>query len=146
MASDPVSERAAARVAATWAELGFRVRGIRYMLFVRTEPLPQRTASGRIWLPNRLTNFFNDLPNKVYTRAVVCSAGPTATSKWGIRESDRIFFRRQDFAWYRKMADNTYFGWVEAPHVLGYPYDDDPEAERLAFERREALNEGYAFA
>lgn len=116
------------RVEQTWKELEFKIRPTRYWVFVRTEHLPQRTRSGRIWLPPKLVNFFGELPHMQNIKGVVCSVGPIASEKFGLKVGERVLFKRLEFAWYKKMQDGTYFGWINCNHIHGYVDGDAEEA------------------
>ena len=115
------------RVQQTWDELGFRVRPIKYWVFVRTEPLYQRSEGG-VWLAPQ--EFYgNRMAHQVLVRAIVCSCGPVAKGHYGFYEGQRVLFKRLHFAHLRKMEDGTYFGWISAAEIVGEPTGIDPETE-----------------
>jgi hypothetical protein len=120
------------RVQDTWDELEYRIRPLRYWVFVRTEGIPQKTESGLIWLPTKLTGFFGELPHMQLVKAVICAVGPQAAKNLGLKVGERVIFKRLEFAWRCKLADGTYFGWINANHIHGYPEDDEEQVKRQA--------------
>lgn len=117
------------RIQQTWDELGFRVRPLKFKVFVRTEPLFVRDESG-LFLPPSRTNLYGDrMAHQVLVRALVCAVGPVARDHWKFEEGQRIVFKRLHFAWLRKMDDGTYFGYIDAAEILGEPTELDPEVE-----------------
>jgi len=110
----------------TWDELGYRIRPLKYWVFVRTEP-PYRRTEGGVWLPHKQVDFYGGLPHKRVVKGVVCAVGPTATVKVG----ERVCFQRLHFASRQRMADGTHFGWIDCNQLLGYPEDDDAEERWL---------------
>jgi len=113
----------------TWKELGFKVRPIKYWVFIRTEPLYQRTEGG-IWLNPKQSSFYgNRMAHQVLVKAVVCSVGPVARDHYGFEVGQRIVFKRLHFAHLRKMEDGTYFGWISAAEIVGEPKDEDAAEE-----------------
>lgn len=124
------------RVKQTWDELEFTVRPVRYWVFVRTEHLPQKTYNGTLWLPPKLTNFFGELPHLQVIKGVVCSVGPQAAENLGLKSGERVVFKRLEFAWYKRMQDGTYFGWINGNHIYGYVEDDeDDDMRQMATDR-----------
>jgi len=106
----------------TWKELGIkRVRPLRRMLFVRTEPFENKTASGLLFLPGRLHGFFGGLPHMRNVFGTVVSAGPDCTVKIG----ERIMFVRLHFAhWKPLLEEGAYIGWIDETQVVGYADPD----------------------
>jgi hypothetical protein len=102
-------------VAETFAEMGIvGFKPWRDLVFVRTKPMPQKTGS--IYLPNKLASFYGELPNMQLVTAIVVAVGPKTTLLVG----DHIVFLRLNFAYWRRMEDGTYFGWIQEPNVYGW--------------------------
>lgn len=96
----------------TWAEVGYRVRPLRNMLFVRTEPPPDRIGS--IVLPPKLQGFYGPLPAGVTVTAMVLSAGPKCEAQVG----DIVAFIRTPFARWLDFADGTKVGWIPEDQLM----------------------------
>jgi len=111
----------------TWAELGYRVRPLRYWAFVRTEQ-PHRRTEGGIWLSPKEQTFYGGMPHRRIIKATVCAVGPTVVE---VAVGDRVCFQRLHFSKRERMADGTYFGWVDSNQLLGYPEDDEDEERWL---------------
>jgi hypothetical protein len=99
----------------TWEEVGYRVRPLRWMVFVRTDPIPQKVGS--IYLPFKLQTFYGELPHLQVVTATVLSVGPKAL---GLQPGDRVAFARLHFARWLDMADGTKVGWIDANQIAGY--------------------------
>lgn len=96
----------------TWAEVGYKVRPLRDVLFVRTEPPP--TKIGSIHLPPKLQGFFGPLPAGTIVTAVVLSAGPKCEFKVG----DVVAFIRTPFARFLDFADGSKVGWLPEEQLM----------------------------
>lgn len=118
------------RVEETWEELGYKIRPLSYWAFVRTEPLPQKTASGLIWLPPKMATFYGELPHMQPIKAVVCSVGPAAPAD--LVPGVRVVFQRLHFARHVMLKDGTYFGWINPEQIYGIPLDDEDSDRRQA--------------
>lgn len=128
------------RVAETWAELGFKIKPMSYWVFVRTDPVERRR--GLIWLPDKVADFWGGgLGHQRIVTAVVCAVGPTVSPNHGFVVGDQVAFKRLHFVHYRKMEDGTYFGWINANEVVGFP---EPEQQVEEAKTPELLNPEYA--
>lgn len=113
------------RVADTWAELGFKLRPLRKLVFVRTELRPER--EGLIWLlPSERTNYAG-LGHTVFMRAVVVGTGPDCKI---LKVGDRVAFTRLFFAWLFKLQDGTLVGYIDADNIaaedlIEYPQESE---------------------
>lgn len=94
-------------------------RPLRDVLLVRTNPMPLRTGS--IFLPNKLTSFYGELPHMQPITAIVLTAGPKAVAKPG----DQIAFMRLHFIRWETLEDKTVAGWISEANVFGWA-DLDP--------------------
>lgn len=101
-------------VAKTWTEVGFKIRPLSRMVFVKTLPLD--TKIGSILLPPKLTSFHGELPHMKMIYAIVMAAGRDATVKSG----EQICFLRLKFAWLIKLEDGCMFGWIDENDITGY--------------------------
>lgn len=110
-------DAALASVEAAWEELGFRVRAQAYWVFVKTEPLPQKTDSGKLWLPPSMTTFYGPPAHTHYLYGTVLAAGPRCAEE--LKPGVRIYFPRVQLAKYRGFADGTHFGWLSQEFVVG---------------------------
>jgi hypothetical protein len=102
-------------IAATFAEMdipGFKPW--RDLVFVRTNPMPQKTGS--IYLPTKLASFYGELPNLQLITATVIAVGPKTT----VLPGETVVFMRLYFAYWRRMEDGTYFGWIQEPNLTGF--------------------------
>jgi len=117
------------RVDQTWEELGYKIRPLKYKVFVRTEPLFMRSEGGVFLAPNATQLYGNRMAHQVLVRAIVVSAGPVARDWWKFEVGQRIVFKRLHFAWLKKMEDGTYFGYIDAAEILGEPVELDPDVE-----------------
>lgn len=104
----------------TIKELNYTIEPLNRLVFVRTDKVSDRTASGLIVLPPKIVNFFGVLPHMRIVTAAVIFAGPEAT----LRVGERICFKRLHFARYLMFEDETFFGWIDETQVLGYAADD----------------------
>jgi hypothetical protein len=103
---------------------------LRWMVFVRTLPLEQKTESGKLWLPPSCTDMYPsmyvELPHLRIVRAIVLAAGPKA---YAANPGDTILFKRLHFAYWKKMADGTYVGWLDYNDVIGFDAEDPHESQ-----------------
>jgi hypothetical protein len=99
-------------VDASWADVGFHVRPLRNILFVRTEPPPEKIGS--IYLPPKLQGFFGPLPKGTVVTAVVMSAGPKCEFEVG----DVVGFIRTPFARFHDCKDGSKVGWIPEDQLL----------------------------
>lgn len=99
----------------TWAEVGYRIRPLRFLVFVRTEP-PEKKV-GSLFLIDKDASFYGGLPHQRLVRATVLSAGPAANVKVG----ERVCFTRLHFARYKTLEDGTHVGWISSNEIAGYP-------------------------
>lgn len=97
----------------TWSEVGYKITPLRKMVFVKTDPVPQKVGS--LYLPPKLATFYGELPNLVLVNATVLAAGPKAS----VRPGDRVCFTRLFFARYCDLQDGTYIGWIEEENLTG---------------------------
>ena len=99
---------------------------LRWMVFVRTLPLEQKTYSGKLWLPPSATDMYPsmhvELPHKRMVHAVVLAAGPKAPY---VKPGDTVMFQRLHFAWWKKMQDGTFVGWIDYNQLAGFVEDTD---------------------
>lgn len=108
------------QVTEVFDKLGVRgVRPLRRTLIVRTNPLPQKTESGLIWLPSRSTSFYGGLPHMVLITALVLAAGPKCTVKVG----ETVIFQRLHFTRWVPYTTDTFVGWIDESQLVGYPQD-----------------------
>ena len=115
------NERDLETVGRTWKELGHSIRPLRYVILVRTDPLPTKTISG-LHLSPKMTNFYGELPHVQLITATVLSSGPKAVLEPG----DKVCFQRLFFARYEKMEDGTMVGWIaHEGNVIGL-FEGDP--------------------
>lgn len=105
-------------VDATWAEIGSRVRPLRNMVFLRTEPPP--TQIGSIILPPKLQGFYGPLPAGTVITAVVLSAGP----RCDVEAGDIVTFIRTPFTRWKDFADGSKGGWMPEEEFF-YKFEDD---------------------
>jgi len=104
------------RVRETWEELGHKIRPLRRIVLVRTDPLPDKTEGGIFVDPKLSENFYADLPHVSFHCATVLSAGRDSVLKPG----DRIGFQRLFFARYAILKDRTLVGWIQDDrNILG---------------------------
>jgi len=99
----------------TWEEVGCRVRMRNLYVMVRTEPVAQKV--GLLWLPPKLQTFFGELPHKQMIVGRVLSVGDRVK---GVSPGDQICFARLHFAWWKRLRDGNYVGWVPAYQVAGH--------------------------
>lgn len=109
----------------TFVELGVKaLHPLRWMVFVRTLPFEQKTESGKLWLPPSCTDMYpsmhTELPHLRIVKAVVLAAGPKA---YAANPGDTLVFKRLHFAYWKKMADGTYVGWLDYNDVIGFSED-----------------------
>lgn len=116
-----------ARVQETWDELGFKIRAVGTAVFVRTDPLPEKTKAG-IYLPPSHSDFFGQrLGSKVHMTGTVLSACRTKgygsksdrTVPSTLKPGDKVFFTRFEFAWLWRMKDGTRVGHIKEPLIHG---------------------------
>ena len=105
----------------TWAEVGYRVRPLRSLLFVRTEPPP--TQIGSIILPPKLQGFYGPLPAGTVITAVVLSSGPNCDAQPG----DIVTFIRTPFARWLDFKDGSKVGWIPEGELFYKFVDEDAE-------------------
>lgn len=105
----------------TFEEMGIPgFRPLRSVVLVRANPVPKKTGS--IYLPEKLTSFFGELPHMQPITATVLAAGPKASLKPG----ETIAFLRLHFSWWMKLEDGSYVGWLlDEANIIGYA-DLDP--------------------
>lgn len=108
----------------TWSELGYSIRPLRWMVFVRTDPFEGKIGS--IHLPGRDNYFYGDLGNARIAIATVLSAGKAGLAG-SLEPGDHVCFQRLYFAWYKRMEDGTFVGWIDANQITGYFDGDSPE-------------------
>ena len=99
----------------TWEEVGYRVRPLRDMLYVRTDPMPEKFENSALYMPHKYTDFFGQLPSQTTIYGTVVSAGPKATSKAG----DRVAFSRMNYARWLDLKDHTKLGWISEADIYG---------------------------
>jgi len=104
---------------------------LRWMVFVRTCPLEQKTESGKLWLPPSMTQMYPsmhvELPHLRLVRAVILAAGPKA---YAAKPGDTVLFKRLHFAYWKKLTDGTYVGWLDYNDLIGFAEDPhEPEDE-----------------
>ena len=109
----------------TFEELEVKaLRPLRWMVFLRTEALPQKTETGKLWLPPSATDMYPsmhvELPHLRLLRGIVLAAGPTA---YAVKPGDTILFKRLHFAYWKKMADGTFVGWIDYNQLIGIAED-----------------------
>lgn len=113
------------RVEETWDELGFRLRAIGTIVFVRTDPLPDRTEGGIIVPQDQADVYGSRLGSKVHLTGTVLSACRTKavgskkdnTRPSDLKPGDKILFTRFEFAWLYKMQDGTRVGYIREPLI-----------------------------
>jgi hypothetical protein len=101
----------------TWTELGYKIRPLRWMVFVRTDPFVGKIGS--IHVQGKDNYFYGALANSRLVTAVVLAAGKAGLAQY-LNSGDRICFQRLYFTWYKKMEDGTLIGWVDANQVTGF--------------------------
>jgi hypothetical protein len=108
------------KVQQTWAEIGFKIRPLRSLVFVRTDRPQERIGS--IYLTQEAASFYYPrAPHAHIVSATVLSAGP----KTQLTPGDRICFQRLHFAWLFQLADRSYVGYIQEGNLVGYW--DEPE-------------------
>jgi len=114
---DQVQQTWMERVQQTWDELGHKLRPLRFLTLVRTDPHESILPSGII-LPPKLDNFHSGMPHQQIKTGTVVAVGPrTKTVKVG----DRVCFQRLHFAWLRKLgSDKTFVGWINNNDIIGF--------------------------
>jgi co-chaperonin GroES (HSP10) len=117
------------RVDQTWEEVGYKIRPLKYKVFVRTEPLFVRSEGGVFLAPAATELYGNRMAHQVLVRAIIVSVGPVARDHWHFEVGQRIVFKRLHFAWLKKMDDGTYLGYIDAAEIVGEPTDLDPDVE-----------------
>lgn len=113
-----VDEKVDDVLAATWAELGGKVRCVGTRSFVRVDAPSDVTESGLI-LPEKLSKFWAKMGHLRIVTATVLVPAPKSEMKVG----DRIAFKRLYLTVYGPVADGGYCGWVEEYQVAGYVTD-----------------------
>jgi co-chaperonin GroES (HSP10) len=114
-------------VDATWEELGFKVRPLGDRVFVRTDPLPEKTRSGLYAPPIMASPYGQRIGRAVVMTATVLSVGRGMYDKKGrlypteVKPGEKVMFTRFEFAWMWKLSDGTLVGWIREPHLIGQP-------------------------
>lgn len=108
-------------IQSTLQELGVKtLRPLRRTIFIKTLPPPQKTDSGLLWLPPSLSSFYGEMPHLRILKGEVLAVGPTCTVKVG----ETVAFQRLHFArWTSLSVADTYVGWIDETHLVGYPLD-----------------------
>lgn len=104
----------------TWEELGRKLECVGSRVLVRTEAMPEKIGS--IYLPPKQSTYYGQLKgNDVTTTGTILNVGPECTEN--LQLGDKILFKRLVFAYYEKMKDNTFVGWVNEKDVdmVTYP-------------------------
>lgn len=118
---------------------------LRWMVFVRTCPLEQKTESGLLWLPPSASTMYpsmtTELPHLRVVRAVVLAAGPKAYSA---KRGDMVLFKRLHFAYWKKMADGTYVGWIDYNDLIGFAEDRHESEDEDRDVPSQATDRGHA--
>lgn len=109
-------------IKATWDEVGHRVVAIGSRVFLRTDVLPDRTASGIYLPPDHAAAYGQRLGSQVLVTGTVLSIGPLA--KTALKEGDRIMFFRLPFGWTYKLKDKSLVGWIAADEIIGIAGDE----------------------
>lgn len=107
----------------TWEELGASVRPIGHTVFVRTDPIPEKTRGGIILAPST-TNFYEGPFHLRLATATVLSVGPRVRGE--PYPGDRVCFQRKYFARWKILDDRTYVGWLQAAQITGIV---DPDSD-----------------
>ncbi len=111
----------------TWQEIGFRVRPLRRLVYIRTEQRPYKSHGG-IWFPPSSADFFArdkaKIDVEIYAR--VLAVGPQVRF---VKPGDRIFISRLYFAWLRKLEDGNFMGYVDEDNVFGFAAEDEVKEE-----------------
>lgn len=116
-----MDDKTAEKIQKTFEELGIKgFRPWRDLLIIRTNPMPKKTGS--IYLPEKLTTFYGELPHLQPITGMVIAAGPKATVPVG----DHVAFMRLHFARWQTLEDGTVVGWIQEAHVEGH-VDLDPD-------------------
>jgi hypothetical protein len=101
------------------------IKPLRKMLFVITDAPPQKTASGLLFLPPKISSFYGELPHIRLVTGTVIAAGPKATTTVGAR----VIFQRLHFARWQKFSKadepEVYVGWIDEDSLVGYPEDEN---------------------
>jgi co-chaperonin GroES (HSP10) len=113
----PAPTSTAEFIKATWDEVGHRVVAIGTRVFLRTDVLPDRTASGIYLPPDHAFAYGQRLGSQVLVTGTVLSVGPLA--KTPLKEGDRILFFRLPFGWTYKLKDKSLVGWIAADEIIG---------------------------
>jgi hypothetical protein len=111
----------------TWEEVGWRVRPLRRQVFCRTETRPWK-HKGLVWLPPNQTMIFSKDTSKLDVEifARVLSVGPKVRS---IKVGDLIWFSRLYFAWWKRLYDLNYVGYLDEMNVFGLSEEDEVELD-----------------
>jgi hypothetical protein len=105
----------------TWNYLGWTVRPLRRLVFIRTHPRPERYGS--IILPLSMRREHAELPHKSLNVGTVCAVGPQ--TKY-LKVGDTIAYYRLFFAWWKRFPDQTYIGWIDEDNIFGFYEDGSP--------------------
>lgn len=125
------------RVDATWEELGFKMRSVGTVVFVRTDPLPEKTPGGVVIPPSLSDLYGQRLGSKVHLTGTVLSASRTkgygakspVTIPSKLKPGDKILFTRFEFGWLWKMKDGTHVGFIKEPLILASVTEGESSAE-----------------
>lgn len=99
----------------TFDEVGLKwVKPLRNMVFIRTDP-PELMTEGGLYLPDSVSKMYSSPAHLRILKATVMSAGPQAKAQVG----QRVCLQRLYFAYYKKLINGGYFGWVEDSQIIG---------------------------
>ena len=110
----------------TFDEIGYRIKSVGFMTWVRPFPHLRKTHGGLLWLPPKLQGFHGELPHLVTVRGVVLDSGPVGAAR-EFKAGDVVEFQRLYFGHYWKIGlpeDQEYVGWLDANQIMWRVTDD----------------------
>lgn len=101
------------RVQNTWDWLGERVKAMKLMVWLRTDPVQRIRPSGIIIPESEAAFYAHSRPQKRVWGTVLA-----ATDQTGLKPGDRIVYLREWFLWFKKnQHDGSFFGCIHEQHI-----------------------------
>lgn len=103
-----------------WRKLGFKMKPLRNVVVVRTEPINKKVGKDQIlWAPPKLQRFYGELANLQLVTATVLAVGSKCKE---LKPGDHIGFARLFFArlWDINANEQDLVGYVLEENVMGW--------------------------